>query len=560
MEQRDATSPAEREFATLVLASAARTHADAEESLMPIVNAVRSFDGSLLPESRGASAVVALRRDMLGAIAAAHLPPALRSAYPGSSPGFEVVLRALRERPAGWVPHDDYELRGRVDASRSSGIRPGNLTLSTYAAQPLAHSLAAFGLRQWNGPTLPGRGGSFAPAVQWNGHGQCSARCGSRATGTAARSISTRASPASRAPRTTPINRRAGRSSNARRFRSRMPPCEPQQRRHSRSRSSAPPQAPRLLAQATRRGARHEARSAPRHSEPVEEPSSRIAPKCRPHREHHDYPGPTQGTAPGEVRSDRGFTLLEVLICVGLVVLIAAGAVGATLSSRSLAVTSAAAGIDALLDAARTTARQFPGGATIAFAPDAYGDGFVARLYENRPGVDTLTATTTPPVEARVLLTETETLGAPAFAIAIHANGKVSGFQGNILNGATSVACPTSGRFHLAFAYAGFMATRDIPCRIDLATTGPIVYVTPIPATPQPSPSINVCAGPSCVTLPTSPSPNATCPPGHVSGRARRDLTGSGATSSPSPTTSATAFLSAVRRSAKSAVSRTEPT
>jgi len=43
---------------------------------------------------------------------------------------------------------------------------------SSYAAQPLTHALAAFGFTLWNGPTLPGRGGSFAPAVQWNGHGQ----------------------------------------------------------------------------------------------------------------------------------------------------------------------------------------------------------------------------------------------------------------------------------------------------------------------------------------------------------------------------------------------------
>jgi len=41
-----------------------------------------------------------------------------------------------------------------------------------YAAQPLAHPLAPFGFKAWNGPTLPGRGGSFAPAVQWNGHAQ----------------------------------------------------------------------------------------------------------------------------------------------------------------------------------------------------------------------------------------------------------------------------------------------------------------------------------------------------------------------------------------------------
>jgi penicillin amidase len=172
-EQRDATSPAEDEFAALVLAAATRKHADADETLTPLLSALRSFDGTLVPESRGATAVVALRRDLLGAIAAAHLPASLREHYPSSSPGFEVVLRALRERPAGWVPQDDYDAfvvaaLHRVQTAFGAEIPP----FSTYAAQPLTNALAAFGMRQWNGVTFPGRGGSFAPAVQWNGHGQ----------------------------------------------------------------------------------------------------------------------------------------------------------------------------------------------------------------------------------------------------------------------------------------------------------------------------------------------------------------------------------------------------
>jgi penicillin amidase len=172
-EQRDAASPAELEFARIVLACAARAHAEGDTSLAPLLGALRAFDGTLVPESRGATAVVALRRDLLGALAQAHLPDRLAQAYPPTSPGFEVVLRALRERPRGWVPRDDYDAFVAAALRRVAQRYQREIpAFGTYAAQPLAHPLAPFGFNGWNGPTLPGRGGSFAPAVQWNGHAQ----------------------------------------------------------------------------------------------------------------------------------------------------------------------------------------------------------------------------------------------------------------------------------------------------------------------------------------------------------------------------------------------------
>lgn len=171
--QRDLRSPAEREFAGIVLAAAGREHADRDTSLAPMLSALRSFDGTMSPESRGATAVVALRLEMLTAIAAAHLPSELARSYPPSSPGFEVVLRALRERPRGWVTGDNYDtfvMRSLEHVARQFGAQVP--TFGAYAAQPDAHALAPFGFKVWNGPTFPGRGGSFAPAVQWNGHSQ----------------------------------------------------------------------------------------------------------------------------------------------------------------------------------------------------------------------------------------------------------------------------------------------------------------------------------------------------------------------------------------------------
>jgi penicillin G amidase len=174
-EQRDARSPAERELVDLVLASAGRAHAERDSALAPLLSALHAFDGTLVPQSRGATAAVAVRLDMLAAITSAHLPERLAHAYlpTASSPGFEVVLRALRERPHGWVPNDDYDLfvvqsLRRVQAQFGGEVPP----FADYGAQPLAHPLAPFGFKAWNGPTLPGRGGSFAPAVQWRGHAQ----------------------------------------------------------------------------------------------------------------------------------------------------------------------------------------------------------------------------------------------------------------------------------------------------------------------------------------------------------------------------------------------------
>ncbi|HEY6234851.1 MAG TPA: penicillin acylase family protein, partial [Candidatus Elarobacter sp.] len=107
------------------------------------------------------------------AISAAHLPNELAKVYPSTGPGFEVVLRALRERPRGWVPNDDYDAFAVASLRRvQTALGPEIPAFGTYAAQPLKHALAPFGFTFWNGPVMPGRGGSFAPFVQWNAHAQ----------------------------------------------------------------------------------------------------------------------------------------------------------------------------------------------------------------------------------------------------------------------------------------------------------------------------------------------------------------------------------------------------
>ena len=171
--QADNASPAETEFQQLVLAAAARSHADSDATTAGLLAILRTFDGTLVPSSRGATAVVALRRDLFGRLVGYHMPVDVGTAYLRDSGSFAVLLRALRERPKGWVPRDDYDafiMQGmRAVQASFGGAIP---TFGTWAAQPLHHPLAPFGFRLWNGPVFAGRAGSFAPAVQWNGHGQ----------------------------------------------------------------------------------------------------------------------------------------------------------------------------------------------------------------------------------------------------------------------------------------------------------------------------------------------------------------------------------------------------
>jgi len=213
------------------------------------------------------------------------------------------------------------------------------------------------------------------------------------------------------------------------------------------------------------------------------------------------------------VRSERGFSLVEVVLAAGVVSLIALSGVWLTLSSRSLAVSAAAAGFDALLDGARTTARAFDEGVTLAFVPDAYGDGFRAQLYQNRPGTAALVASTMPALEARVAVLETEKLGAPSFAVTIHGNGDVAGIVGAVLGQAgPETPCPPSGAYHLVFTYAAAHADRYVACRITLAVTGPPAIATLSPAVPLPLPTAPACIGAACARVPTPPPPVSPAP------------------------------------------------
>ena len=210
------------------------------------------------------------------------------------------------------------------------------------------------------------------------------------------------------------------------------------------------------------------------------------------------------------------------MIGVGILALVTLTSVGATMASRSMAVTAAATRFDALLDEARTTAHEIASGATLVFAPDAYGDGVMVRLYRGRPATGGMVAENTPPLETRAGITETQTLNAPGFALVIHADGRIRGVARYTLGatGTTELGCPASGAFHFAIAYAGGHADRYVPCQIPLATTSSVAFYQPPPATGTSlvPPIDSGCAGAaaSCAAMTPAPGPNPTCPPGYL--------------------------------------------
>ena len=167
--QADTISVADAELARACVAALHHTHADRDPDLGPAVAALSTFDGRFDPDSRGATVIQRVRGVAIVDLVSSHLPKAAANAYLENGPGFVTLMRALRERPHGWFPHDDVNAF-LTDAVRAAVKRYGKDAIATpygdaYAVVPL-HPLSGFGLNFWNAPRLAGSGGSYAPAVQ----------------------------------------------------------------------------------------------------------------------------------------------------------------------------------------------------------------------------------------------------------------------------------------------------------------------------------------------------------------------------------------------------------
>lgn len=170
--QADVLSLPERDLARAAVAALRRASVRGDADLARAQAALASFDGRMGASSRGAVYVWALRETATAKLVRMHLDPNLAQAYLDDNSAYDmtVLVRALRERPSGWVPRDDYD--GFLVAALRDAIallRKKNLLDADWGkarARVALHPFAAFGFHGWDGPSFPGNGSAFSPHVQ----------------------------------------------------------------------------------------------------------------------------------------------------------------------------------------------------------------------------------------------------------------------------------------------------------------------------------------------------------------------------------------------------------
>jgi penicillin amidase len=170
--QADVKSLAERDLARAAASALHRRGTGGDAALADAEARLATFDGRFVEGSQAAVYAWALRRAAGDRLARYHLAGDLGKRYVGQNAGtlLIVLLRALREKPAGWVPHDDYD-RFLIDSMRDAlgVLRQGDRLGATWGdvgARIAQHPLASFGFGAWNGTRFPGHGDGFSPHVQ----------------------------------------------------------------------------------------------------------------------------------------------------------------------------------------------------------------------------------------------------------------------------------------------------------------------------------------------------------------------------------------------------------
>jgi len=268
------------------------------------------------------------------------------------------------------------------------------------------------------------------------------------------------------------------------------------------------------------------------------------------------------GSALRDPRWERGFTLIEVLVVVGIVAVLSIAAGAFALGQRNYEIKAAGDRFDSLVDAARAIARSSSNGATLTVVKGAGGSGFVARVLSGRPNdVLAMTYAHIPALESNASIKETSDLNTePPFAIFVNSRGNMSAASGWIFPDSGTMAREPTCSAAIAIQFyensqklqhdiAG--ASRGFACAGYAAINVPLVgIVTPAPySTPTPPPSINVhgtaqpcppnalcCSTGPCTPTPTptaSPTPTETPTPSPSP-----TTTTTGVTPSPSPTAS----------------------
>jgi penicillin amidase len=171
--QADNTSLAEDELARMCVAALHKSGADRNPDIAPSYAALSAFvtaHGSFAPDSKGATVIQRVRFVATRDLIAAHMSTSTANNYLRDGPAFVTLMRALREHPRGWFPHDDPGAF-LVNAVRETvplfGGKDAVATpYGTSYAVVAQHPFAAFNWHFWDAPSFPGSGGSYAPAVQ----------------------------------------------------------------------------------------------------------------------------------------------------------------------------------------------------------------------------------------------------------------------------------------------------------------------------------------------------------------------------------------------------------
>ncbi len=168
--QADTRSLAERELAQMIVAAVAHTKADADPDVATVAHDLTGFDGRFTADSVAATLVQRIRVIATYDLIRSHLPATVAQSYLVEGPAFVTLMRALRESPRGWFPHDDRDAFLAAEVRRSLQLWGGLATMAqpygTAYAVTAQHPLSGFGYHGWDGPKVPGSGGGFAPAVQ----------------------------------------------------------------------------------------------------------------------------------------------------------------------------------------------------------------------------------------------------------------------------------------------------------------------------------------------------------------------------------------------------------
>ncbi|MBD5635607.1 MAG: penicillin acylase family protein, partial [Candidatus Eremiobacteraeota bacterium] len=170
--QADVTSLAERDLATRAAGAVARAGGGSDGALREAADALRGFDGRFESQSRAAVYANAVRRIATEEIVRMHMPPDVADEYLRRDGGdaFVAVMRMLRDRPRGWVPHDDFDAF-LVSATRDAivDLKRRKLLGATWGdagARTARHPLSFVGLNAFDGVRFPGRGDGYSPHVQ----------------------------------------------------------------------------------------------------------------------------------------------------------------------------------------------------------------------------------------------------------------------------------------------------------------------------------------------------------------------------------------------------------